>query len=139
MEELWEEIIEKKKQIARHIHTCDKQLHRHQQQLARMTEEYLSMKERENQRLFSQYSQPIFEEVYNPNRARLDLAARSRSERERYAEQREEQQNRLGHGLFSIGEDDEYFFGNKKRKSNSARKIKRRKSKRRSIRKTKRH
>ena len=88
--ELWDLIQKKNDKMNRHAETCERcerQLHRYQQQLHQLSEEYNFLM---SQRPI-QYSQNLFEEVKNPNRAMLDLAAKSAAERERYAEQREYQ------------------------------------------------
>jgi len=72
--ELWNLIQKKQDKMNRHAETCERcerQLHRYQQQLHQLSEEYNFLM---SQRPI-QYSQNLFEEVKNPNRARLDLAA----------------------------------------------------------------
>jgi hypothetical protein len=77
-----------------------------------------------------QYGQNLFEEVKNPNRARLDLAAKSAAERERYAEQREYQKRSAAASpnlimgpdttpFNTIFEDQVYEFGKRRRSRRS--------------------
>lgn len=127
--ELWNLIQKKQDKMNRHAETCERcerQLHRYQQQLHQLSEEYnFLMSQRQ-----IQYGQNLFEEVKNPNRARLDLAAKSAAERERYAEQREYQQRSaaaspnliMGPGTTpfnTIFEDQVYEFGKRRSRRRS--------------------
>ena len=99
MEETLDLIYQKENQMNHHVEICERQLHRFQQQLRQLHDKYR----------FEQNSQ--FQEVPNPNRARLDLAAKSSRERERYAEQRERQRS-----VSTIMENRIYEFSKRRRR-----------------------
>lgn len=119
-EELWNLIQKKQNQMNHHAEICERRLHRYQQQLRQLSEEYNFLM---SQQPIQYGGQHLFEEVKNPNRARLDLIAKSAAERERYSEQRDRQRaESLITGpdttpFNTIFEDQVYEFGKRRRAS----------------------
>ena len=123
MEETLDLIYQKENQMNHHVEICERQLHRFQQQLRQLYDKYRFDTALPYPSTLRVEQNSQFQEVHNPNRARLDLAAKSSRERERYAEQRERQRR-----VSTIMENRIYEFS--KRRRRRSKKLKKSKSRR---------